>query len=108
MSALLDGLAYLRDALRDEQRAELNDWLRRQPQRRPVVQRFLLVRHDHAPTVVARGEEFDNGSVALYWVGDHHVETLPDIADLRRRHCTDRRTIIRWQTPFTEGDWNGT
>lgn len=103
MNVLLDGLAYVRD----EQRAELSEWLRRQPRGTAVVQRFHLVRDDQDSTVVARGEEFDNGSVALQWVGGHRVEELADIADLRRRHCADGRTVVRWQTPFAEDDWNG-
>lgn len=107
MNILLDGMAYVRDALRDEQQAELNDWLRRQPcLGRVTVQRFQLVRHDSASAVVAEGEEFDDGSVALHWVGGRAIETLPGVEAVRRRLCTNGRIAIRWRVPFADNDWN--
>ncbi|MGH3357904.1 MAG: hypothetical protein ACRDO7_03815 [Nocardioidaceae bacterium] len=71
------------------------------------MQRFQLVRHDPDSAVVAEGEEFDNGLVALHWVGGLAVEKLPGVDDVKRQHCDNGRAVIRWHTPFTTSQWGG-
>lgn len=70
------------------------------------MHRFRLVRHQDEASVVAEGEEFGDGAVAVDWVGGDS-ERWRSVSELMREHCRDGRIVIRWPTPFTVDEWWG-
>lgn len=64
------------------------------------MRRFELVRQNEHSRVVARGEEFGTGGVALEWVGGD-METWSSLGAMFDQHCADGRTIVRPESPIS-------